>query len=275
MNTVDYSVLMSVYYKDDPGYLNDAIESMACQTYQFKQMVIVCDGQLTSDLDHCLQNWQERLGDKLQIVRLDRNVGLGGALAEGMVHCSCDFIARMDADDISRRDRCEKLINKIVADGLDLVGGSIEEFDKSPGDMGVLRRVPLMQDDICVRAKSRNPFNHVTVMFRRGAVERAGGYQLFPWMEDYWLWARMIKNGSRCENLDDVLVDVRVGEGMYARRSNWPYLKSQVRFFNELRKLGIVNIFEQVCSTTVRVISTVLPKNMLKSAYNLFLRDQG
>lgn len=272
MELPPYSVLMSVYGKDKPQYLEDAIASMVSQSIPFEDMVIVCDGPLTDGLDEVLESWGRELGNSLTLVRLPKNVGLGAALAEGLSRCRCDIIVRMDSDDISRPDRCRTLLKKMKADGLDLVGGAIEEFNHEPGDMGAVRAVPLEENDIRKRLKQRNPFNHVTVAFDRKIVQAAGGYQPFPWMEDYWLWARMIARGCRCANVPDVVVDVRTGDGMYARRSNMAYLKSQALFFSELRSLGIVGSFDQVKAVAVRALATLLPTQIVKALYNGLLR---
>lgn len=267
-----YSVLMSVYAKDRPEYLDAAIASMAAQTVPFRDMVVVCDGPLTDGLDKVLDDWKWELDGRLTLHRLPENGGLGAALAAGLPLCRCDVVARMDADDVSRPDRCRILLGKMAADGLDLVGGAIEEFDREPGDMGSVRAVPLEKGDIDMWLKGQNPFNHVSVVFDRHVVEQAGGYQPFPWMEDYWLWARMIAGGCRCANVPDVLVDVRTGDGMYARRSNTAYLKSQVRFFSELRKLGLIGRFDQAKAVAERTIATMLPAGMVKAVYNKVLR---
>lgn len=93
-------------------------------------------------------------------------------------------------------------------------------------------------------------------------------------MEDYWLWARMIARGCRCANVSDVVVDVRTGEGMYARRSNLAYLKSQINFFSELRKLGLVGRAGQAKAVIERTAATVLPTGLVKIAYNKLLRKR-
>lgn len=269
-----YSLLMSVYKSDNPDYLDTAIRSMEAQTVPFHDLVLVCDGPLTPGLDAAIGSWQAKLGDRLTLVRLPQNGGLGTALAAGLSSCRCETVARMDADDVSRPERMEKLLCKMADEGLDLVGGAIEEFDKEPGDMGSVRMPPLDKADIDTWLKGRNPFNHVSVVFDRHVVEQAGGYQPFPWMEDYWLWVRMIAGGCRCANIPDVVVDVRTGEGMYARRSNVAYLKSQVRFFAELRKLGLVGRADQVKAVAQRTMATILPTGLVKLAYNTLLRDR-
>lgn len=274
-NLPPYSVLMSVYVKDEPEYLNLAIESMVTQTVPFEDMVIVCDGSLTDELNEVLSGWQAQLGDHLKILRLPKNVGLGSALSEGMSLCSCDIVARMDADDISRSYRMGRLLKKMDEENLDLVGGAIEEFNSNPGDMRVIRRPPCDKVEIEKWLKSRNPFNHVTVIFNRNSVEKVGGYEPFPWMEDYWLWARMILNGCRCANVPDVVVDVRTGAGMYGRRSNVAYLRSQVKFFQQMRTMGIIGVPDQVKAILVRTIAALAPASLLKSIYNFFLREKG
>lgn len=270
----EYSVLMSVYKNDKPEFLDLAIASMACQTVEPKDIVIVCDGPLTSELDATLEKWQKVLEKQLTLHRLNENHGLGFALNVGLSLCKCDIVARMDSDDISRPERCEILLSKLISEGLDLVGGAIEEFDRVAGDMGVVRMPPLTKKDIDTWLKGRNPFNHMSVLFDRHVVEGAGGYEPFPWMEDYWLWARMIARGCRCANVSDVVVDVRTGEGMYARRSNVAYLKSQVRFFAELRKLGLVGRADQVKAVAQRTMATILPTSLVKLAYNTLLRER-
>lgn len=269
-----YSVLMSVYSKDKPEYLDAAIASMVVQTVPFQDMVIVCDGPLTDGLEEVLENWCWELDGRLTLHRLSENGGLGAALAAGLERCRCDIVARMDADDVSRPDRCRILLEKMVAEELDLVGGAIEEFDREPGDMGSIRAVPLEKKDIDTWLKGRNPFNHMSVVFDRHVVKEAGGYQSFPWMEDYWLWVRMIADGCRCANVSDVVVDVRAGDGMYARRSNTMYLKSQVRFFSELHKLGLIGRFDLAKAIFVRTAATLLPVGIVKYVYNRLLRGR-
>ncbi len=274
-NLPEYSVLMSVYKNDRAAYLNLAIESMVDQTVKPHDIVVVCDGPLTHELDACLEGWQRRLGGALSMVRLSENHGLGYALSAGLPECGCDVVARMDSDDISRPNRCEVLLTKMVSENLDLVGGAIEEFDQKPGDMGVVRMPPLAKNEIDTWLKGRNPFNHMSVVFDRHVVDQAGGYEPFPWMEDYWLWVRMIAHGCRCANIPDVVVDVRTGEGMYARRSNIAYLKSQVRFFSELHKLGLVGRAGQAKAVVERTVATLLPTGLVKLAYNKLLRTKA
>ena len=272
LNLPPYSVLMSVYVKDDPEYLNLAIGSMVAQTVPFEDMVIVCDGPLTDGLNEVLSGWQTQLGNRLKILRLPKNVGLGSALSEGMPLCSCDIVARMDADDISRLKRCEKQLIRMNQESLDVVGGYIEEFNRVPGDMKKVRQVPISQEAISEFAKRRNPFNHMTVMFKKDTVEQVGGYQPFSLLEDYWLWGRLLMNGAFVSNLPEVLVDVRVGSGMYARRSGLAYFKSQRELFRAFRQRGFISKIEEMGALIERGALAMMPSAFLKMIYSVLLR---
>ena len=269
-----YSVLMSVYAKDASGHLDAAIASMVEQTVPFNDFVLVCDGPLTDDLYAVVAEWEQKLCDRMRVVRLFENRGLGVALNAGISECGCDIVARMDSDDVSRPERMAKLLRKMVSENLDLVGGAIEEFDKMPGDMGFVRMPPQSQIAINAWSKRRNPFNHMSVVFDRRAVKEAGGYQSFPWLEDYWLWVRMISKGCSCANVSDVVVDVGGGNGMIARRSTGAYLKSQVGFSPVLRGLGFINRFEQAKAILQRTAMTALPGSFVRFAYSRLLRER-
>lgn len=272
MHDYKYSVLMSVYKNDKSDFFNQSVGSMVKQTLPFFDFVLVCDGPLGEELDNDIRAWQRILKTRLQVVRLKDNHGLGYALNAGLLRCKCNTIVRMDADDISRPNRCEMQLKKMFAEQLDIVGGAIEEFDKSPGDMKIYRCPPLSQNSIKQWAKKRNPFNHMSVVFDKCSVNKAGGYETFYWMEDYWLWVRMIANGCSCANIPDVVVDVRTGNGMYRRRSGMAYIKSQIKFYQRLKKLKMINFWQQYYISMARIIMSLLPEKILKILYKNLLR---
>ena len=103
-----YSVLMSVYYKESPEHFAEAIRSMMEQTVVTDDFVIVCDGPLNEKLDAVLEKYDCKYPGVFQIIRLPQNVGIGAAVNIGLQHCKNDLIAKMDADDFSVVDRCEK-----------------------------------------------------------------------------------------------------------------------------------------------------------------------
>lgn len=273
----EYAVLLPVYYKDEASQFFRAALSMLNQSIMPSQLVIVCDGPLTDELEEALTRIEDKAaleGVEATLVKLDKSKGLGNALNIGLKYCKQDFVARMDSDDISRPKRCEQELLALTDKSLDLVGGCIEEFDAVPGDLGRIRNVPITLEEIIEYSKRRNPFNHMTVMFNKNSVVQAGGYQHCPGHEDYWLWVRMISNGSKCENLPDVLVDVCVGGGMLDRRGGFRYLCSQISFFSQLRQDKYLSSFEWVKAIFPRIVASMVPRVLREKLYKTFLRSR-
>lgn len=269
-----YSVLMSVYHKENPDFLKSSIESTLNQTVQPSDFVIVCDGPLTESLDAILDEYALRLPRLFQLLRLVENKGQGIALQKGIELCKNEFIARMDSDDINVPDRCEMQL-KAFDDNpeLSLIGGQIDEFETNPELPYASRKVPLSYGEIVAFAKKRNPFNHMTVMFKKTAVLNAGNYQSFMLFEDYWLWIRILQSGIKAQNLPQTLVKVRAGKGMLARRGGWDYAKKHVAFQKAIYKMGFLSRAQFLSNVFVRVSASIAPSWARKLLYNKALRS--
>lgn len=268
-----YSVLMAVYGKEKPEFFRQSIESMLAQTLPFSDFVLVCDGALTHELNEVISWAQEEMGEKLQIIRLKENKGLGKALRTGVPRCRCSVIARMDSDDISRPDRCERQFRIIERDGYDLVSGTLQEFVREPGDMDRLRVLPRTSEEILQYAKKRNPFNHPCVMFSKESVLRVGSYQDFPGFEDYYLWIRMLRKGCKGYNVQEVILDMRTGNGMYDRRGGRDYLYWVLRFQRYLYCKNFITKKEYIQNCLVRTTVGAIPGGAREKFYHVFLRN--
>lgn len=271
----DYSVLMSVYNREKPEFLRQSIESMLNQTLTPGDFVLVCDGPLNAALEEVILWAGEKLGDRFQCVRLKENQGLGRALREGLGHCRYEAVARMDSDDISRPGRCELQLQVMRKGNFAVVGGALSEFHTSPGDSDVLRILPQTPEEIAAFARKRNPFNHPCVMFRKDAVQRVGSYEDFPGFEDYHLWVKLIKAGYRGWNIQQVVLDMRVGNGMYGRRGGVDYMTSVVRFQKFLKDEKMIGSAVFICNCMVRCGVSLIPGGMRKGFYRLFLRKKN
>ena len=193
----NYSVLMSVYYKEKPEYLEQAIESVQSQTFPTDDFILVCDGPLNDALDKVIAKKQQEMGITLNVVRLAKNGGLGNALNEGIKHCKNELVARMDSDDIAYPDRCEKQLAVFNEHPeVSICSGIVEEFTTDPNTVDAKRVPPETNAEIVEFAKKRNPFNHPCVMYKKSAVEAVGSYQDFYLLEDYYLWLRMLMAGG-------------------------------------------------------------------------------
>lgn len=265
----NYSVLMSVYYKENPEYLRTSMESMFNQSVPTNNFVLVCDGELNKSLDAVIAEMQSKHNNVLQIVRLEKNSGLGNALNEGLKHCKNELVARMDSDDISTLERCKKQLQAFQEnDLLAICSGTIEEFETTPDQIKCKRKLPLKNDDIRAFSKKRNPFNHPAVMFKKAVVISVGGYtEKYHLFEDYDLWVRMLQNGTVSQNLEETLVYMRTPYDMYLRRGGKKYAQDMLRFHMWLRRSGWTSKADYFTGATPHAVVCVLPNRLRKMVY--------
>lgn len=269
----EYSVLMSVYHKDKPEYLKQAIESIQTQTLSTDDFVLVCDGPLNDVLDGVIAAKSQEMGTTLNVVRLAKNGGLGNALNEGIKHCKNELVARMDSDDIAYSDRCEKQIAVFnTHPEVSICSGIVEEFTTDPNIVDTKRVPPEINVEIVEFAKKRNPFNHPCVMYKKSAVEAVGSYQDFYLLEDYYLWLRMLMDGYQGYNIQEPLLHMRAGSDMYLRRSGWKYAKTQVKLFMFMKQKRFIGEGQYIMSCVIRSGSSLAPNWLRKLMFEKVLR---
>lgn len=269
-----FSVLMSLYYKESPLFLNDCFESIWIkQTVKPDEIVLVLDGPVGTELQKCVDSWKDQIGDNLKIVPLSKNIGLGMALNEGLKHCSNEWVFRMDTDDICVEKRFEYQL-QFIKDNPNVVlfGGQILEFDQNVDHADKLKSAPEKYTDILSFSKKRNPFNHMTVAYKKSIILSLHGYQHHLFMEDYNLWLRVISKGHEVANLSQVLVYARVGNGMHARRRGSEYIKSEKQLLNLKMALKTQSLISAYITFILRSLFRFLPSNLLGFIYNNLLR---
>lgn len=265
-----FSVLISVYFREKGQYLHEAIESIwSHQTVRPSEIVVVKDGPLNDELEEVLSFWQSKLQNKLRIVALNKNVGLGRALNHGLANCSYDIVARMDSDDISVPERFEKQITYMLKHGVDVIGSSVMEIDQDGSKPKQARRVPLNHKEIEKFAKFRNPMNHPTVVFMKYAVESVGGYRDMPGFEDYDLWVRLLQKKYAFANINENLVLMRAGNSQVNRRRGMDYVLNELSFQNHLLRAGFINPFIYMMNLILRLPPRLLPRTALATIYRL------
>jgi glycosyltransferase involved in cell wall biosynthesis len=270
----NFSVLVSIYYKETSRNLAQCLESLASQTLLADEVVVVKDGILTDSLEKTLSEWQKKL--PLKIVGYKENKGLAYALNYGLAYCSNELIARMDSDDICAPDRFEKQIKlfKEYPD-IDVLGGFIYEFIDDIKNLVAVRDVPLNDYDIKKYFRRRDPVNHVTVMLKKSSLLKVGNYQDWYLNEDTYLWCRMILAGCKFMNIPAVLVYVRVGKDMYNRRGGLKYFIYDSRLQKYKFDNKIVNFYEYVTNVFIRFIVQVLMPNSIRHfIYRHFFRKR-
>ncbi len=274
---MNYSVLMSVYHKEQPTHLRVAVESMLNQTVPPSDFVIVCDGPLTEELDRVIDEFKNQAPELFQIVRLEENKGLGLALKEGLASCKEELVARMDSDDIATKDRMQKQLQFLKEHPeISVVGAQIAEFEETPDHIIRYRVVPECHKDILHKLKFANPVNHVTAVFRKEHVLKVGSYPDHPGFEDYHLWTKLLAEGYLFHNLPDTCCFVRADAHMLKRRDGWTYFKNTVEMEKLLRKKKLISPWQYLVNITVRFGGTVLlPHGLRKKLFSKLMRKQS
>lgn len=143
-----FSVLISVYQREKPQYLEQALESLLEQTLLPTEVVIVEDGPLTDELYAVIEAFKTRFAATVSVV-LPRNVGLGLALNHGLKECHYPIVARMDSDDICKPRRFEKQLEILrTHKEIDVVGSWIDEFLGTKENIISTRKVPETHQEI-------------------------------------------------------------------------------------------------------------------------------
>jgi glycosyltransferase involved in cell wall biosynthesis len=263
---------MSVYSKEDPNYFTCAIDSMLSQTVKPFEIVIVCDGTLTPPLDGVIAKYVHTYGELFKVVRLSKNGGLANALNQGLEYCHCEYIFRMDTDDISMPNRVETQLNAMLLHHADICSATIEEFVDNPNVTYAKKVVPTTNEDIRAYSKKRNPFNHPCVAYRKSKVLAVGKYEQYPLFEDYHLWIKMLNANCIGYNCPDTLLKMRVGAGMYSRRGGWQYFKYALKLERYKLNLGYYTLGDYIQCVAVKLVFSLTPTKLRAILYQKLLR---
>lgn len=271
----NFSVLLSVYYKEKPQYLKQALDSVFQQTLRSDDVILVEDGRLEDhnpELEFLVREY-EAMYPELHVVRFSQNRGLGYALNDGLAYCKHDIVARMDTDDIAKPERFEQQMQVLTEHPeYGLISSWVEEFEDIPGDSQSVRKVPETPRENLEYARSRCPVNHPTVMYRKSEVLQVGGYQtkLFP--EDYFLWIKMLQNGTRIYNIQKSLLWFRYSSETIKRRGGWKYAYDELKTQHNIYKMGFIDVFTFMKNILIRFIVRILPMRIRVEVYKLIRR---
>ena len=233
-----FSVLISLYKREKPGWLREAFDSVFAQTVQPNEIVLVKDGPLTDELEAVLSDYSTKF-PIFNFVVNETNLGLGLALQKGVLACKNEIIARMDTDDVIPVDRFEKQLAKIL-EGYDVVSCWSQLFIGERSNVIALKTRPENHNDIVKLAHKRSPICHAAAFMRKSSVLAAGNYQHRQYYEDYNLWVRMIQNGAKFYNVQEVLYDVRTTEEQLKRRGGFSYLRNELKYLKEFYDMDFI-----------------------------------
>ena len=169
----------------------------------------------------------------------------------------------MDTDDICRPDRFAKQIEMFEQDSaLDICGCHVLEFEGNTQNILSRRVVPVKDADIKQYQKRRDAFNHMTVMYKKAAVLKAGNYQSCMLMEDTFLWVRMMCAGVKCANVDEPLVYARIGKDMFERRGGYAYYKKYKSGRKQVYETGFISRWDYIYTLMIQLVVALLPNKV-------------
>ena len=268
-----YSVLMSLYIKEKPEYLDLAIKSMVEQTLKPDEIVIVKDGPITDELQAVLDKYNAAYPKLFNIVGYEKNRGLGLALNFGLEHCRNELIARMDTDDISKPERCEKQVKAFEEHSENsIIGSAVDEFYGTPDKVTARRVVPCNYREIYQFAKKRSAFNHPSVMYRKSKVLEFEGYANLRRNQDVDLFGRMLFGGCKAMNFEESLLWFRSDENLAKRRKSWENTWSYIDTINRFRKMGYSSFMDVAIIACAQTVMYLMPISVQNWLYKNFLR---
>ena len=271
----NYSVLMSVYHAVRPSDLTESINSIFDQNVKTDDFVIVRDGPVSEDLDRILHQAKKN-HPEVRLVILPENKGSGAARQAGLACVKHELVAIQDADDISVKDRCEKQLKFFEEHpDTDVLSGTVMEFSNNVYEITSKRELPTDAEAVREFAKKRNPVNQPCVMFKKSVIEKAGGYQEFYLLEDYYLWVRVLLAGGIIRNLPDSLLYMRAGSEMYKRRGGKAYAESQKKLFAYMLDKGFITKDQYRKSVLIRTASSLAPNGLRKAMFKKFNRKEA
>lgn len=266
----DFTLLLPVYAGNTGQELRQAFESSVHQQIRRPDAVVVTvDGAIPNELDAVLSELSVGSPVPTRVLRLPVNRGLAAALNAGLATITTEYVARMDADDVSTPERFERQLAEIESRDLDLLGTGLAEFVASTNRI-VATRIPPVGDAIRRRVSWAQPFHHPTMVFRRSAVLAVGGYPNdVGRIEDYVLVARLLVAGIRADNLPEPLLFYRVDSGAYRRRGGWRMLRDELRLQRELRRIRVTNPLQYARNVVLRGGYRLVPTWLRSRAYRI------
>jgi len=261
----DFTVLQSVYKNDDPVFLSECFASLFNQTLKPQKIIIIKDGILTPELESVISEWQEKL--PLKVVGYKQNCGLAHALNYGLQFVDTELVARMDSDDIALSDRFQKQMKYFIENkDCEILGTGINEFYNS--DLKVLSKIrnyPVISSNSSKSLFKGTPLAHPTLMIKTTLLKQFKYSEDTSMNEDIELWFRLITSGHIIHNLSEPLLNFRITDGTFKRRSFNKAINEFKIYWTNLTNLFGFNYL--LIYPILRLFSRFLPYSINKKIY--------
>jgi glycosyltransferase involved in cell wall biosynthesis len=263
------TILLPVHQRKDIELnFEKTFKSLINNSYKNFNIILLIDGNLKKSFHKKINNLK-----KIKYFKIlqSKKVGLSRLLNKGIDATHTEWIARVDSDDLYLKDFLKNGVN-LIKQGYDFFGGQILEI-KNNNKILFTKKVPTSENDIKKYIKFRNPFNHMTVFFKKNIAKKLGGYPNFYLKEDYALWIKFIHYGAKFCNSNKVFAHARTNVDFFKRRIGFQHLRSEFQIQRLLLKSKLTNFFTAFCVFLSRSFIMLMPSTIFKFIYKKFLRD--
>lgn len=203
------SVIIGVY-NETPEHLRQALDSVLNQTYTDFECIIVLDNPQNETLHGELLQYAKK-DSRVRLLVNEKNMGLAMSLNRAISVAHGEYLARMDADDISLPERFSKQIKYLeLHSEIDVLGTNKILIDQNGNTLGKASSLKMSARQSRAVLQLSNFICHPSVMMRKESIERVHGYRDFPTTQDADLWHRMSDAGMTIANLDEYLIKYRI-----------------------------------------------------------------
>jgi len=216
------------YKKTNVEYFDIAIQSIINQTVSVDNIHLIQDGEVDELLTKIVTKYEKEYAN-IKLIVLPKK-GLPHALNQSIKMSDTEYYARMDADDISVKNRFESQINFFQKNiDLEILGTWAYEFDNDYKNESLyINKTPIESDEIERYAHYRNPLVHPSVMFKISVFDKIGYYNEKMYTDqDLELWGRALKNKINISNIQKPLIFLRT-ENRLIRRSQFSAIRRQI-----------------------------------------------
>lgn len=202
------SVLMSTY-REPIAYISLSVDSILKQTYEDIELILVVDDPANKELINYLKSIEAK-DTRVKLLINDTNLGLTGSLNRALSIANGEFVARMDADDISDKQRFDLQLSFLENNNLDLVGCNVQDMDEEGNISGKVSIFPRNHSQIVKETKYNSPLAHPTWIGKKEVFDHLNGYQEIDACEDYDFLVRAILSGFKLGNFQEPLLKYRI-----------------------------------------------------------------
>lgn len=234
------SVIMSTY-KEDERLLRESIESILNQTYRDFEYIIILDYP-DNDVHKSVIEEYALKDDRIHFYINEKNMGLTDSLNRGLSLCHGEYIARMDADDISLPDRLERQMKYLEKNRYDLIGGITEMINENGSLLYSIKSVPTDPKKINKALRYSQCIAHPTWLGRKEVFEKNAGYRHMPLCEDYDFTLRAVLNGFVVSNLNEAVLKYRMTSNSISRSNLFEQYLYMSYITNEYKNKGIASV---------------------------------